>query len=126
MKNKGIIVPLLLAGIVLFLVLVTAVTKRDFKRSPAETLKLAKTNAHLIGSSQIARFPAGQVMILKIGVGKIPVFSPAVETKELDISNIGETGMKALLSDKNKTKVLFALEISDAVKAWTLLTRMGY
>ncbi len=125
MKYKGVIVPISLAGIVLILVLVTAITKNDFKRSPAETLQIANGNSHFLGTSAISAIAAGQAVILRIGIGKMPSFSSEIEMKDLDISKLLAPETKTLLSE-NKMKILFSANISDAVKAWTFLTRMGY
>jgi hypothetical protein len=126
MINKGVIVPISLAGIVLILVLATAITKNDFKRSPAETLQIAKERSHFIGVIDISAIPPGQAVILKIGIGKVPAFAPEIETKDLEISGLLPPETKALLSENKKKKILFSTSIADAVKAWTFLTRMGY
>jgi hypothetical protein len=126
MKKNGIIVPIVLAGIILILVIVTAVTKKDFKRSPAETLQLANENKHLIGPNAINSMPTEQLVVFKIGVGKLPAFSSAIEVKEIDFEQLLSTETKALLSDNKKKKILFSANLDEAVKTWIFLTRMGY
>ena len=126
MKNKGIIIPVALAGIVLVLVFVTAFTKKDFKRSPAETLQLASGNSNLLGPADISSLSVNQVEIIKIGLGKLPPFSSEIEVKDLDITNLLSPETKALFSDNKKKKLFFSVNLADAVKAWTFLTRMGY
>ena len=125
MKNKEIIVPLVLAGIVLILVLATAVTKKDFKRSPAETIKLASLSKHLIGPGDIASLRASETITIKIGSGNLKAFPSEIETKDLDLGQILSSETKSVLKN-NKKKILFSANLSDAVKAWTFLTRMGY
>jgi len=126
MKNKGVLIPITLAGIVLILVLATAITKTDFKRSPAETLQIAKGNSQFLNGAAISAIPTGQVVIFKIGIGKVPAFASEIEIKDLDISNLMAEETKSLLSENKKKKILFSTNIADAVKAWTFLTRMGY
>jgi hypothetical protein len=126
MKKNDVIIPITLAGIILILVIVSAVTKKDFMRSPAETLQIANENRYLIGPGTLSTIPTAQLVVFKIGVGKLPTFSYAIEVKEIDFGQLLSTETKALLSDNKKKKILFSLNLDEAVKTWTFLTRMGY
>ena len=126
MKNKGIIVPIALAGIVLILILVTAITKKDFKKNPAEILLLSKSNSHIIGTDAISALPADQITVLKIGKGNVSALFSKAKIIELGDSNLLSSETKAIFADNTKTKILTSTNISDAVKAWTFFTRLGY
>ena len=126
MKKNDILIPIVLAGIVLIIAIVTAITKEDFKRSPTETLLMVKDSKYLIGTTWISSIPADQLVIIKIGAGKQPFLSSAIEVKGIDFNQILSAETKALLSDNKKKKIFFSNNLTDAIKTWTFLTRMGY
>ena len=127
MKKNGLFIPLLLALIVLFLVIATSIKQNVFKRTPAEVLQLSKRNSHIIDTAAIRSMTSEQMVILELGVEKImPAFPSNTEIKSLTMDMLLSAEVKSLLSNNKKKKILFSLNLSDAVKAWTFLTRMGY
>jgi len=127
MKNKGIVVPIVITGIVLILVIATALNQNVFKRTPSQTLQMSKSNKHLMDSAAAASMTAGQFVVVKIGAVELPsIFPSSVDVKSLGFNSLLSAENKVLFSDNKKKKVLVAVNIADAVKAWTLLTSMGY
>jgi len=127
MKNKGIVVPVVLSGIMLILVIATALNQNAFKRTPSQTLQKSKSNRPLMGSAAIASMTAEQFVVVEIGSVELPaIFPSSSEVKSVAFNGILSAENKALFSDNKKKKVLIAVNIADAAKAWTLLTSMGY
>ena len=127
MKNKGIVVPVVLSGIMLILVIATALNQNVFKRTPSQTLQKSKSNRPLMGSAAIASMTAGQFVVVEIGSVELPaIFPSSSEVKSVAFNGLLSAENKALFSDNKKKKVLIAVNIADAAKAWTLLTSMGY
>jgi hypothetical protein len=127
MKKNSLLVPLLLTAIILVLVIFKALNHSAFKRTPVETLQLAKDSMRCIGSATISKLPAAQLIIIEIGVNKVlPSFPASVEIKSIDFNQLLSAESRSLLSDNKRKKIIYAPSISDASKAWTFLTRMGY
>jgi hypothetical protein len=127
MKKSGLYIPFIMAGIVLILVIVTALTRNDFKRTPAETLQLAKGSKQFIGPAGLSSMPADKIVIIELGVEKVlPSFPSTVEIRSIDYSQLLSKEICKVFADNKKKKIIYAPEVALASKAWTFLTCLGY
>jgi len=125
-KKTSFFIPLFLIGIVVILVLIKAFNHNVFKRTPAETLQIANERMHIIGPDVLTSMQTDKVLILEIGVQKvIPSFPSEIEIKSIEFNRLLSKETRKIFADKKK-KVLFAENVSEAAKVWTLLTSMGY
>lgn len=126
MKKTSFLIPLFLAGIVLILVLIKAFNQNVFKRTPTETLQIANDRMHIIGPDVLNSMQADKVLIIAIGVQKaIPAFPIEIEIKSIEFNRLLSKEASKILAGSKK-KVLFAGNLNETAKAWTLLTSMGY
>jgi hypothetical protein len=127
MKKSSFLIPLSLAGIVLIFVVIKAFNHNAFRRTPAETLQMAKGNIHFIGPAAIISIPDEQALIIEIGAEQVlPSFPSGIEIKLIDFNHLLSVETRKLLSENKKKKIIYAQDITIAVKTWTFLTRLGY
>jgi uncharacterized membrane protein YqiK len=127
MKKPGFLIPILLIGIVLVLILLHAGNHNVFKRTPEETLQMSKGGLNIIGPDALASMQNGEFMIIEIGMEKVlPSFPSKIQIKSIEFNQLLSKETRTILANNKVKKVLFAENITDAVKSWTFLTRLGY